>query len=251
MSNSKKHKGGTVRIDAEAVARAIEKCVRRFRGEKEKQYLAHLIGMMLMNNSIPIDLIDTVPSSPSEVGKTRFEQLYDAAMSVAFPGYREETLERLLGPNSKITEKTKIWRIVFPQKFKIEHVLIRADSYQEAFALACDYACRASLRTHGRIPSDLTVRVMFVTEKAIRRKLDMRWANRVNKRRQLQLVGRIFSPKETQGARISALGSPSDPFFRIAKYVDAKDLEKIHKACGLTRVSSVEAEIFKHEDGSD
>lgn len=230
------------------MALAIEKCVRRFRGAKEKQYIASLLRIMLLNNAIPIDLIDSVPAPPAEAGKTRFEQLYDAAMDVAFPSYRLETLEKLLGPNAHITEQTKIWRVILPAKFKLAHVLIRADSYQEAFALACDYACRASLRVHGRIPADLTVRVMFMTEKAIRRRLSLRWANRVNKRRQLQLIGRMYSPKEVQGARLAAFGYPSHPNFHLAKYVEMKDLGRIQKVKGLVRVSAVESEVFEDEN---
>ena len=243
MARSKKQ-GGTVRIDRERIAETVEKCIKRFRGANEKQYLASLLYSMLLNNSIPMELLETVPSDSAKTSKTRFDQLYDAAMSIAFPGYRRETLERLLGPMSEITENTKIWRVILPPRFKLAHVLIRADSYQEAFALACDYACRASIRVHGKIPADLTVRVMFMTEKAIRRKLDMRWANRVNKRRQLQLIGRTYSSKEIQGARIAALGPPSSPAYRLAKYVEAKDLGKILREKELARVSYVESEVF-------
>ena len=251
MIGSKKQKGGTVRIDMEKISLAVEKCVRRFRGLKEKQYLSSLLRLMLVNNTIPIELLDSVPAPPSEVGKTRFEQLYDAAMSIAFPSYREETLEKLLGPKAGVTEETKIWRVILPPRFKMAHVLIRADSYQEAFALACDYVCRVSLRVNGKIPSDMTIRVMFVTEKAIRRRLEMRWANRVNKRRQLQLVGRVYSPKEVQGARLAAFGYPSHPNFRIARYLEMKDLGKIARTKNLIRISSVESEVFEDENCSD
>ena len=253
MPRSKKHKGGTICINMQAVNEAVEKVVKKFRGPNEKQYIAALLRAMLINNAIPIGLLETVPASPSEIGKTRFDQLYDAAMHVAFPSYRRETLEKLLGPEANITDQTKIWRVILPARFKLAHVLIRADSYQEAFALACDYACRATLRVHGRVPTDLTVRVMFMTEKAIRRRLAMRWANRVNKRRQLQLIGRLYSSKEVQGARLAAFGPPSHPSFRLAKYVEAKDLGKILKTKALTRVSSVESEVFINEnrDNSD
>lgn len=247
MAKPRKRKGGRVEIDRKQVEEAIRQCVKRFRGSNEKQYIGALLHAMLLNNAIPIELLESIPAPPQEVGKTRFDQLYDAAMDVAFPGYREETLEKLLGPGVGTTEKTKIWRVILPQKFKLAHVLIRADSYQEAFALACDYACRASLRVHGKVPADLTVRVMFMTEKAIRRKLDLRWANRVNKRRQLQLVGRVYSPKEIQGARIAATGPPSSPAFRLARYVEAKDLSKILKSNGIARLSAVESEVFSED----
>lgn len=245
MARSKKSKGGVIKIDKNEVIQAVSECIKRFRGLKEKQYVASLLYMMLMNNSIPIKLLEHVPIDPKNAGKTRFDQLYDAAMDVAFPGYRKETLDRLLGPGVETTNATKVWRIIFPDKFKLAHLLIRADSYQEAFALACDYACRASLRMNGKIPPDLTIRVMFVTEKAIRRKLDIRWANRVNKRRQLQLVGRTFSPKELHGARIAALGPKKSPCFSIAKYVEVKDLDKLLKEKNTIRVSSIESEVFE------
>jgi hypothetical protein len=251
MPRLRKRKGGVIRVDEAKIFAAVTKCVKRFRGEKEKQYLASLLRSMLLNNAIPIELLDSVPVSPIETGKTRFEQLFDAAMNVAFPSYRPETLKRLLGPRASMTEQTKIWRVILPPRFKLAHVLIRADSFQEAFALACDYACRATLRVFGKIPADLTVRVMLVTEKAIRRRLDMRWANRVNKRRQLQLVGRVYSPKEVQGARLAALGYPSNPHFRLARYVEKKDLGRILKSKGLARVSSVESEVFEHENAGD
>jgi hypothetical protein len=248
MSEQKKTRGGRVKIDMQKVEQAVHKCIKRFRGANEKRYMAALLYAMLTNNTIPIDLLDTIPTSSDEVGKTRFDQLYDAAMSIAFPSYRLETLERLLGPDAEISENTKIWRVILPQKFKLAHVLIRADSYQEAFALACDYACRASLRVYGKIPHDLTVRVMFMTEKAIRRKLDLRWANRVNKRRQLQLIGRVYSPKEIGGARVAAIGPPSSPAFQLARYIEAKDLGKILRSKNLVRVSSVESEVFIEEN---
>jgi hypothetical protein len=251
MPQLRKRKGGTVRVDEAKISAAVTKCLKRFRGEKEKQYLASLLRAMLLNTAIPIDLQDSVPASPAEIGKTRFDQLFDAAMNVAFPSYRPETLKRLLGPQASMTEQTKIWRVILPPRFKLAHVLIRADSFQEAFALACDYACRATLRVFGKVPADLTVRIMLVTEKAIRRRLDMRWANRVNKRRQLQLVGRMYSPKEVQGARLAAIGYPSSPHFRLARYVEKKDLGRILKSKGLVRMSSVESEVFEHEDVGD
>lgn len=244
ISEKKISNKGTVEIDANEVEAAIEKCTEKFFGS-EKKYLSHLLRMMLMSNTIPIDLLEYVPVQSPDVGKTCFDQLYDAAMEIAFPDYSPETIQRLLGPNAdKSTSKTKIWRVVLPPKFKLAHVLIRADSYQEAFALACDYVCRVSVRVYGRIPADLTIRVMLMTEKAMRRRLDIRWANRSIKRRQLQLVGRIYTPKEVQGARLVALGHPEDPNFKVVRYIEKIELSKIAKAKNLSRVSSVESEVF-------
>jgi hypothetical protein len=219
-----------------------EKISKRFKKAKENEYLTQLLTELVINNVLPIDLTDEIPIEPEKAGKSRFDQIYDAVMDLAFPGYGKNTVERLTGTSDGLTDKTKIWRIILPEKFKVPHVLIRADSYQEAFGKACDYVCRISLRIHGKIPSDLQIRVIFVSEKAIRRHLKVRWANRLNKRKRLNLVGREFTPKEIEGAKFAALGDPKDGKYRIAKYMEEKDLKKIKKKSGKTRISSVEHE---------
>lgn len=240
-------RSGKLKININEAELALQECLKRFHGKQEKTYLYNLLRMLVLNNSIPIELLNSIPIHADEAKKTRFDQVYDAVSDLAFPSYREEILEKLLGSGTSITDKTKIWRAVFPPKFKLAHVLIRAESYQEAFALACDYACRASVRMFGRIPHDLTIRIMFVTEKALRRKLKLRWANRVNKRRQYQLIGRTFTNKEISGARIVALGNPNNDMYKIARYLEVKDLGKILKSNGLCRVSAIETEVFNKE----
>jgi hypothetical protein len=164
-------------------------------------------------------------------------------MHLTFPEYKESTLERLLGVPTK--SPTKIWRVVIPDKYEVSSVLIRADSYPQAFARACDYACRMSLRIHQRIPNDLTIRVVFMSEKALRRYLDIRWANRVKKRKQFQLEGREFTSKQINGARLVALGDPNDPYHQIIKYSELKDLQRIRESSNKVRVSEVESEAYK------
>lgn len=231
----------------EKLQKALDEAVKRMAsGKREKEYFRPLLEDLVRNNAIPVELLSSVPERPSEVGKTRFDQLYDAAMDLAFPGYRKETLQRMLGPD-QVRPGTKVWRVVFPEKFGLSHVLIRAETFQEAFALGCDYACRASLRTHRKIPSDLTVRVMIVTERALRRKLDMRWANRVKKQNHFKLEARIFTPKELAGARMAAMGHPKDPARRLARYVESKDLLTVAKRKGVTKTTVVEAEVIKKE----
>lgn len=223
----------------------LEEYIRRASSPKDRDYFRAMFVDFINNNTIPLDLLKEIPIPAYTSGKTRFDQLYDAAMSLAFPGYRNETLEKLLGPAAKISSKTKIWRVIFPPKFKLSHVLIRANSYQQAFALGCDYACRMSLRLYRKVPSDITIRVQFVSEKAVRRMLDMRWANRVKRRKELQLEGRIYTPKELRGARLVALGQPDQPEYRIAKYAEARDLKNILRKHNKVRVSSVETETFR------
>ena len=199
---------------------------------------------MVYQGVVPLDLLQRVPLPAQEAGKTRFDQLYAAAMALVFPDYREETLRRFLGPEEQITED-KIWRVCFPEKFKIAHVYMRAGSFQQAFALGCDYACRLSLRIFGAVPHDLTIRVMFVSERALRRFLDMRWASKTHVRMQLKMVGREFTPRMLNGARLAALGPPDAPMYSIAKYAEMKDLDKVRKSAGRVRRSSVESESFR------
>ena len=209
-----------------------------------------MLEAMVFQGVVPLDLLKTVPLPAQEAGKTRFDQLYAAAMALVFPDYREETLRRFLGPEEPMGQD-KIWRICFPEKFKIAHIFMRAGSFPQAFALGCDYACRISMRALGSIPSDLTIRVMFVSERALRRFLDMRWASKTHVRMQLKLVGREFTPRMIQGARLAALGHPDEPMYSIAKYAEMKDLDRVRRSHKLVRRSSVESESFKKKPVRD
>lgn len=247
MARSKKGKRRPEAPEAEK-ARLLDEAAKRIASPKERKVFRALLADLVENNTVPLDLLSQIPIPPETAGKTRFDQLYDAAMFLAFPGYRRETLQKLLGPNATVKTKTKIWRAIFPAKFRLSHVLLRAPTFQQAFALGCDYACRMSLRLYREIPSDLTVRIQFVSEKAVRRMLKLRWANRVKRRRQLQLVGRVYTPKEIMGARLVAIGDPATPEHSIFKYGEGRDLRKLLKLQERVRVSSVETETFRPED---
>ncbi len=228
---------------------AIEKCAQRIAGEKDGPYFRELLTELVQNHAIPSELLEHIPIPASEAGKTRFDQLYDAAMALVFPGYRRETLERLLGPSEE--RVGKLWRILLPEKFQMAHVMIRARTFQEAFALGCDYACRSSLRMFGKIPTDLTIRVSFMSERSLRRLLDIRWANRSSKRVQLKLVGREFTDRQLNGARLVALGHPKNPRHSVIKYTEKKDLDRVRDKKGLSRKSSVEHESYKKTADSE
>jgi len=230
--------------DAE-IRDAVEACLKRACSRKEASQWREFLQDLVRNNAIPLELLTDLPIPASTTPRTRFDQIYAASMALAFPGYRKTTLRALLGPWEGI-QGVKVWRVVFPEKFGMAHVLLRAPTFQEAFARATDYACRSSLRLFRRIPTDLTVRVMFMGEKALRRHLGLRWANRVHKRKELQLVGREFTPRQLNGARIAALGSHDDPGYAIMKYSEFKDLDKI-RLNGRVRKSEVESESFSRK----
>jgi hypothetical protein len=220
----------------------IEGCLKRIASRTEAPFFREMLSDLVRNNAIPPELLEAVPERAEAVSKTRFDQLYDAAMFLAFPTYSEKALKRLLGPDPESPD-VKIWRAMFPPKFGLAHVLIRAKSFQEAFSLGCDYACRLSLMLYRKIPADLTVRIQFVSDKGIRRMLDVRNANKLNKRKKLQLVGRVHSFKEVMGARAVALG-PSGKS-GIARYAEASDLKRILKKKNVVRVTAIETETFR------
>lgn len=232
------------KITAEEASEAAERCARRVSGPKDRDFFRKALADLVLNNVVPVELLDSVPSPPAGVGKTRFDQLYDAAMSLVFPEYRKGTIRRLLGEGAPDPE-IRIWRAIFPDRFKVDHVLLRAHTYQEAFALACDWACRRSLHQFGKVPVDLTVRVMFMSESALRRFLSLREVNRRKKRRDLQLEAREFTPKQVNGARIAAAGPPRDPRYSLFRYAEKKDLRRILESKGLARTSAVESESHK------
>lgn len=225
------------------VSEAVEACLKRICSKKEAPEWRSFLRDLVVNNAIPLELLEDLPVPAGEALRTRFDQIYAASMALAFPGYRKTTLRALLGPREDC-RGLKVWRVVFPERFGMAHVLLRAPTFQEAFARAADYACRSSLRLFRRIPTDLTVRVMFMGEKALRRHLDLRWANRVRKRKEFQLEAREFTPRQVNGARIAALGPPGSPGHAIMKYSEFKDLDKIRKK-GVVRRSEIESESFR------
>ena len=86
---------------------------------KDAQYWIEFLRGLVINNTIPIDLLKSIPLKAGRVGKTRFDQVYAASMFLAFPGYRERTLKQLLGPRAETDANTKIWKLIFPEKFKL------------------------------------------------------------------------------------------------------------------------------------
>lgn len=231
--------------DEKDLKKVLDEASWRVAHGKDYLYIRSFLEELIRNNAIPIELLEFIPVLATEAGKTRFDQIFDAAMSLVFPDYKTETLRKLLGPRQTIPKELKIWRIAIPEKFGIAHVLIRANSMQDAFALGCDYACRVSLRVHKKIPVDLTVRVIFVSEVALRRRLEIRWASRVIKRTKYQLEARVFTPKEVVGARMAALGHAKDPMRSIVNYMEYRDMYNILKTNKSIKVSSVENETLK------
>lgn len=227
----------------EAGSRILDECVARIASPKDKDFFKSILRDLVLNNAVPIDMLESIPLPPKEVGKTRFDQLYQASMAIVFPDYRERTLLRLLGKKHEEPE-IKIWRVIFPEKYKLTHILLRAKTYQEAFALSCDYACRIHLYLFRQIPVDLTIRIMFMSESAIRRHLNLRETNRYKKRQEMKLEGREFTHKQISGSRLAALGPPKNHNHSIFKYVESRDLRRLREN-GISRTSSVELESFR------
>src|SRR5271156_6098324 len=91
-------------LDRKEVERHISACLKRLRCEKDAPYFRSLLEAMVFQGVIPIDMLKSMPVPAQEAGKTRFDQLYGAAMALVFPDYREETLRRFLGPEAPVGE---------------------------------------------------------------------------------------------------------------------------------------------------
>lgn len=224
----------------------LDECVMRITAPKEREAFRQFLEALLAENAIPIEILASIPDKAPVVGKTRFDQLYDACMFLAFPEYRPIVKERAFGPLAD--PLMRLWRVLFPKSMGLSHVIIRATSYQEAFALACDYACRLSLRMFCRIPADLAIRVIFMSDKAASRMLDIRHAVRDATRKKSNLKGRLYSHKDIVGARLVAIGRKDGKYYDIFKYAERMDLRRIMLKKAETRTSAVDIETFRPKE---
>lgn len=231
---------------AKSPTELVEECVRKIASPKEREAFRDFVQSLLDKNALPADLLDVFQRAPA-VGKARFDQFYDACMFLAFPEYRPMVKERAFGPTA--SQDLRFWRALFPKALGLSHVVLRATSYQEAFAFACDYACRLSLREHKRIPTDMTIRVIFMSDKSASRMLDIRHAVRDATRKASNLKGRKYSSKDIMGARIVAIGRKEGKNFSIFKYAERGDLKRIMSQRAEMRTSAVDIETFRPKEG--
>lgn len=243
MSGTKKRKKRV-----KSTEKLVDECVRRVTAPKERETFRRFILSLLDQNVLPLELLATVPVKAPIAGKTRLDQIYDACLYLAFPAYRPNVRERAFGPAAP--EKMMYWRALFPKALGLSHIVLRATTYQEAFALACDYACRLSLMEHSVIPTDMTIRIRFMSDKAASRMLDIRHAVRDATRKKSNLKGRMYSPKDIMGARIVALGRRDGKDFSIFRYVEMMDLKRIMRKKAEIRTSAVDVETFRPKEPS-
>ncbi len=224
----------------------VEECVDRICRPEEREAFLEVLWALVENNVIPASLLTTVPQKASKAGSTRFDQIYDVCMFLAFPDYAGKVRERAFGPGAP--ESLKLWRVLLPKEYGLSHVVIRAQGFPEAFALACDYACRLSLREHRRIPGDLTVRVQFVPDQSAARMLDIRRAVKYRQRVLSGTKGRQFSAKDVAGARLVAIGPREGNHFSVFKMAENLDLRALEERRGIRRLSAVDKETFRPPD---
>ena len=235
------------RATPEEREKAIEKCLRRIYPGRGREAFRDFLRGLLDQNALPLELLEDVPERLGKAGRTRFDQLYDACMFLAFPTYRGITNRKAFGPDAP--GDMRLWRAIYPRELGVTHVVLRARSFQEAFALACDYACRLTLRDQKRIPVDLTVRVMFIGDYAVSRMVAIRHAVRGRTRSNRQTgPGRTFSRKDILGARLVAIGRKDGDAYSIFRYVEDRELKILFSKKGITRVSAVDIETFPSKE---
>jgi len=224
----------------------VEECVQRICRPDEREAFLEFLTALVENNAIPASLLTTVPRRASKAGATRFDQIYDVCMFLAFPDYAPKVHDTAFGPDAP--EDMKLWRVILPREYGLSHVIVRSQSFQQAFSLACDYACRLSLRERRRIPGDLTIRVQFMDNVVTSRMLDIRQAVKYRQRVLSGTKGREFSAKDIAGARLVAIGRREGKNYSIFKYMDNMDLRNLEEGLGRRRLSAVDKETFRPAD---
>lgn len=233
----------------------ISKAVNRACGGKPDsevgQWIRGLLEKLLSEKSIPIELLEDIPSSSSIVGKNRIDQLIDAVLFLAYPNYSEDLEDVILGEGHN-NPGIKLWRVILPPEYKIYSLLIRANSYQQAFARAADYVCRRYILTHGRPPVDIHIQIKYFSESEARvhyavRRVNRRRASKLRAEKNFGKYGSMkVSDKQLYGARMAGLGSPSDPDYRTIRYIAHTDQIRMNKVeeGRQQRISQVELETF-------
>lgn len=221
----------------------MERCVHRIAGTKDREAFREMLSALVENNAIPIELLETIPDRADTTGRTRMDQIYEACMFLALPRYRDSLREKVFGPEAK--EDMRLWRVMLPKEFGLSHVVVRAESFSEAFALGCDYACRSYLQMRRKVPEDLTIRVQYMSDARVSKMHQVRRAVRALGRKKGTLPGRKYTYKEIAGARLVAIGRKDSGSYSIFKYSEKKDLQRILEERDVMRVSSVETETFR------
>lgn len=249
------NKKTSVQCSEETFMNRIEEALKRYRkrvGEQKYSYLEDLLRDLMKRSLFPIELLDKVPEPAYKSGITKFDQIYQAAMFFAHPQYSGYTHEQLTG--SKEPSDLRVWQVIIPPGLGPNHVLIKANSYQEAFALGCDYVCRASLRVNKKIPTDLNIRVIYVTNRELKYMLKVKDQNKLKNRRKREHQSekkktyQKFSRRQIIGATAVALGhDKKSEMYSILKYIDKKELDIIQKKFQVHRITNVLTQYYPED----
>lgn len=214
----------------------------------DRSYWQEFFFELLKNKVLPVSFFKEFPESVTEIGKSLFDQVYDACVKSMIPDYSEDVVESVVGLGAVVNSSDiKIFRAIYPENFGLNGILIRARSFQEAFAFACDYGCRFHLREFRKFPTDLNIRVSYVNEKFMRRLLDVRHMNRNKKSRTFNLTSKAtWTEKQRCGVRNAASYHPASEYYSVVRYAEDKSNVELKKA-GLFKSSCIEQESFGKE----
>ena len=216
----------------------------RLSSKVDREYFKHLLKTLIQTKQIPVKSLIYWPQKSDVAGKTRFDQIYDATMNLAFPDYSNKVLESFQA--KPVDPQMKLWKAHFPSKYKVASVILRAKDYQDAFACACDYICRVSLRTDIVIPKDLTIRVSAMSEKSVKAHFRIRIASSRKRRSIRSTKAREFTNRQVNGSRAAALGfPPTSEMRRIVRYAEHKDMLRMSSKKKINKQSLVEHEHYK------
>lgn len=222
----------------------LDQVLFRMADVSDKQIWFDHIHTIIKKYKVPLEKLDLIPDTAIVVGKSRFDQLYDLCCYLSHIPYKEKTLHGFLGQDLKEEDRNiKLWRCFFNEELQIQNVIIRASSFQEAFARAADYGARVYFKLNKIIPRNMTVRVEYVRDLEVRALNLVRTANRVKTRNKKGLQSAESVERYENGLIIAALGHQSLSDYSIYKYVEKKDLKDLALR-GIRRISHVEAERY-------
>jgi hypothetical protein len=229
---------------ARHIWKKIDQVLHRLSDVSDKDIWFDHLYKMIIKYKLPVEKLDEVPDTAIEIGKSRFDQIYDMCSYLAFPPYKEKTVMGFMGPDVEGEAlNTKIWRCYFNEELEIQSVLIRATSFQEAFAKASDYGARVYLKLNKIVPRDMTIRVVYVTNTEVVTINNIRRMNR-NKTRKLKGLKEAEKiDRHENGIVVAALSHQNNPEYSIYKYIEKKDLKDLALR-GIRRISFVEAETY-------
>ena len=127
-------------------------------------YLNELIKL----GTVPKEAFELLVNYSPEGKSDRFDRIYAWALQIAYPKVHPEILKALVGIEGFARNpEDRFWKVIFDKSFGLNHMIIRAHDFTEAYGKAADLYMRLCLANKGVLPDDMTIRVQHLDEKEV------------------------------------------------------------------------------------